>query len=342
MEPNNFSRDPVQLPIAKRLACAVQPAPTTLAVQDFPNTQKTKETRAGRAAPCALGALNAPGGRGPVIRARIFMRTPREAMHQRGDCRSDLGESSGGKRPSILWTNEMVDGPPAGFLVKGLKKEGELALGVLNYNLTVINILGVPAPLLQAARPSPPSEKQNSTVPRQTRRSPCRAKNPELLTHPSSQGRQRINPALCGVWMKPRLLVGRSGSRSCPRRWAAHGFGPTKGGCANRQSSGCQNILACLRLRSAPGAQFSGSGVATIPPGPTGPAGRARPLTANSSCGRKKWVSGQPPPCLGSGVGRAPGISKTLTAGPRTRRDDATSPLLASPAAHCPIQYSTR
>jgi len=49
---------------------------------------------------------------------------PREgAMHQRADWPIDWIASGRGKRPEAsFWDDEMVDGPPAAFLVKGLKK----------------------------------------------------------------------------------------------------------------------------------------------------------------------------------------------------------------------------
>jgi len=129
------------------------PAGETLSLYKTSRTQQKKEYTSQACGICPLRAQCTRAARRVIV--RHFYEDAREAMHRRAMAdpiwmkhRREMAEHPFG-------TMKWLMGLPR-FLVRGLiKAKGELALGVLSYNLKrVINILGVPA-LLQALRPAP-------------------------------------------------------------------------------------------------------------------------------------------------------------------------------------------
>ena len=129
------------------------PAGERLRLYKTSRAQQTKEYTTKACGTCPLKAQCTKAAHRVVV--RHFYEEPREAMHQRAKAdpiwmqrRRELAEHPFG---TMKWMMA-----PARFLVKGLRKaKGELALGVLCYNLKrAINILGVPA-LLRALAPAP-------------------------------------------------------------------------------------------------------------------------------------------------------------------------------------------
>ena len=129
------------------------PAGETLKLYKTSQTQQKKEYTTRTCGSCALKAQCTDTKRRVIV--RHFYEDNREAMHQRAAAdpiwmrrRRETSEHPFG---TMKW---LMAG--ARFLVKGLEKaKGELALGVLCYNLKrVTNILGVPA-LLEALALSP-------------------------------------------------------------------------------------------------------------------------------------------------------------------------------------------
>lgn len=132
------------------------PAGETLKLYKTSQTQQKKEYTTRTCGSCALKAQCTDTKRRVIV--RHFYEDDREAMHQRAAAdpiwmrrRRETAEHPFG---TMKW---LMAGPR--FLVKGLEKaKGELALGVLCYNLKrVTNILSVPA-LLAAMAPLQPDK----------------------------------------------------------------------------------------------------------------------------------------------------------------------------------------